>query len=81
MSAHQPYSFFQSVERSFDKAAKFTKWESGVLEQFGKTVGLILRKMRKGLLKIVNTRMCKVDQYLVVTLLRLTRKHLHPQIT
>jgi glutamate dehydrogenase (NAD(P)+) len=33
MSAHQPYSFFQSVERSFDKAAKFTKWDLGVLEQ------------------------------------------------
>jgi glutamate dehydrogenase (NAD(P)+) len=33
MSAHQPYSFFQSVERSFDKASKFTKWEHGLLEQ------------------------------------------------
>jgi glutamate dehydrogenase (NAD(P)+) len=33
MSDHKPYSFFQSVERSFDKAAKFTKWEKGVLEQ------------------------------------------------
>jgi glutamate dehydrogenase (NAD(P)+) len=33
MSAHQPYSFFQSVERSFDKAAKFTKWDLGILEQ------------------------------------------------
>ena len=27
------YSFFENVTRSFDKAAKFTKWESGVLEQ------------------------------------------------
>lgn len=27
------YSFFQSVEKSFDKAAKFTKWEKGLLEQ------------------------------------------------
>jgi glutamate dehydrogenase (NAD(P)+) len=27
------YSFFQSVERSFDKATKFTKWEKGLLEQ------------------------------------------------
>jgi glutamate dehydrogenase (NAD(P)+) len=27
------YSFFQSVERSFDKAAEFTKWEKGLLEQ------------------------------------------------
>ncbi len=33
MSDHKPYSFFQSVERSFDKAAKFTKWERGILEQ------------------------------------------------
>ncbi len=33
MSANQPYSFFQSVERSFDKAAKFTKWDLGILEQ------------------------------------------------
>ncbi|HMK02650.1 MAG TPA: Glu/Leu/Phe/Val dehydrogenase [Ferruginibacter sp.] len=33
MSAHQPYSFFQSVERSFDKAAKFTHWDLGILEQ------------------------------------------------
>jgi glutamate dehydrogenase (NAD(P)+) len=27
------YSFFGAVERSFDKAAKFTKWEHGILEQ------------------------------------------------
>ncbi len=27
------YSFFQSVERSFDKAAPFTKYEKGLLEQ------------------------------------------------
>jgi len=27
------YSFFGSVEKSFDKAAKFTKWDPGVLEQ------------------------------------------------
>ncbi len=33
MSANQPYSFFQSVERSFDKAAKFTHWDLGILEQ------------------------------------------------
>jgi glutamate dehydrogenase (NAD(P)+) len=33
MSNQQPYSFFQSVEKSFDKAAKFTKWEKGLLEQ------------------------------------------------
>ncbi len=33
MSSQQPYSFFQSVERSFNKAAKFTKWEQGILEQ------------------------------------------------
>ncbi|HEX8332286.1 MAG TPA: Glu/Leu/Phe/Val dehydrogenase [Segetibacter sp.] len=33
MSGQQPYSFFQSVERSFDKAAKFTGWDPGVLEQ------------------------------------------------
>lgn len=33
MSANQNYSFFHSVERSFDKAAKFTKWDLGILEQ------------------------------------------------
>jgi glutamate dehydrogenase (NAD(P)+) len=33
MSTTQPYSFFHSVEQSFDKAAKFTKWEKGILEQ------------------------------------------------
>lgn len=33
MSAQQPYSFFHSVEKSFDKAAKFTKWDPGILEQ------------------------------------------------
>lgn len=27
------YSFFGAVEKSFDKAAGFTKWESGILEQ------------------------------------------------
>lgn len=31
--ADQKYSFFESVTRSFDKAAKFTKWEKGLLEQ------------------------------------------------
>ncbi|MBL0357418.1 MAG: Glu/Leu/Phe/Val dehydrogenase [Chitinophagaceae bacterium] len=33
MSAQNDYSFFQSVEKSFDKAAKFTKWDPGILEQ------------------------------------------------
>ncbi len=33
MSEETAYSFFQSVERSFDKAAKYTKWETGILEQ------------------------------------------------
>jgi len=28
-----PYSFFESVEKSFDKASKFTKWEQGILDQ------------------------------------------------
>ena len=32
MSVKQ-YSFFESVTNSFDKAAKFTKWENGLLEQ------------------------------------------------
>lgn len=31
--SQQPYSFFQSVERSFDKAAAFTKFDPGILEQ------------------------------------------------
>lgn len=33
MSTNNSYSFFESVERSFDKAAKFTKWDKGLLEQ------------------------------------------------
>ncbi len=33
MSSDQHYSFFQSVERSFDKAAKFTNVDNGILEQ------------------------------------------------
>ena len=33
MSNQQEYSFFHSVEKSFDKAAKFTSWEKGLLEQ------------------------------------------------
>ncbi|CAN5880911.1 Glu/Leu/Phe/Val dehydrogenase [soil metagenome] len=33
MSSNQPYSFFQSVEKSFDKAAKFTQFDPGILEQ------------------------------------------------
>jgi glutamate dehydrogenase (NAD(P)+) len=33
MSAETNYSFFHSVEISFDKAAKFTSWDSGLLEQ------------------------------------------------
>ena len=33
MSDNNEYSFFKSVERSFDKASKFTTWENGILEQ------------------------------------------------
>ena len=33
MSSEKPYSFFQSVEKSFDKAALFTDWDPGILEQ------------------------------------------------
>jgi glutamate dehydrogenase (NAD(P)+) len=33
MSAETHYSFFHSVEQSFDKAAKFTAWDAGLLEQ------------------------------------------------
>jgi len=33
MSSQQRYSFFESVEKSFDKAAKFTSWDQGILEQ------------------------------------------------
>lgn len=32
-SATQHYSFFRGVERNFDKAAQFTKFEKGILEQ------------------------------------------------
>lgn len=31
--SEKPYSFFQSVEKSFDKAAIFTEWDPGILEQ------------------------------------------------
>ncbi|MES2880815.1 MAG: Glu/Leu/Phe/Val dehydrogenase, partial [Bacteroidota bacterium] len=33
MSANSEYSFFGAVEKSFDKAAKFTDWDPGILEQ------------------------------------------------
>lgn len=33
MSENSNYSFFGAVEKSFDKAAKFTNWDPGVLEQ------------------------------------------------
>ena len=33
MADKQHYNFFESVTKSFDKAAKFTQWESGILEQ------------------------------------------------
>jgi glutamate dehydrogenase (NAD(P)+) len=33
MSTTPEYSFFQSVEKSFDKASKYTQWETGLLEQ------------------------------------------------
>ena len=33
MSSQQEYSFFGAVERSFDKAAAFTNWDPGILEQ------------------------------------------------
>ena len=33
MSGQNGYSFFDSVSKSFDKAAKFTKWDPGILEQ------------------------------------------------
>ncbi|MFN2457958.1 MAG: Glu/Leu/Phe/Val dehydrogenase [Chitinophagaceae bacterium] len=33
MSTNVAYSFFESVNKSFDKAASFTKWDPGVLEQ------------------------------------------------
>lgn len=31
--ADEKYSFFESVNKSFERAAKLTKWESGILEQ------------------------------------------------
>ncbi|HLF46101.1 MAG TPA: Glu/Leu/Phe/Val dehydrogenase [Chitinophagaceae bacterium] len=33
MSEISTYSFFEDVEKSFDKASKFTSWESGILDQ------------------------------------------------
>lgn len=33
MSSQQEYSFFGAVEKSFDKAAAFTGWDPGILEQ------------------------------------------------
>lgn len=33
MSSQQEYSFFGAVEKSFDKAAAFTNWDPGILEQ------------------------------------------------
>ncbi|MBO9150741.1 Glu/Leu/Phe/Val dehydrogenase [Chitinophaga sp. GCM10012297] len=33
LTQEQHYNFFHSVEMSFDKAAQFTKWDKGILEQ------------------------------------------------
>lgn len=33
MAAKNEYKFFEAVEKSFDKASRFTKWDPGVLEQ------------------------------------------------
>jgi len=33
MTNSQHYSFFESVEKNFDKASKFTSWEQGILDQ------------------------------------------------
>ncbi|WP_119078673.1 Glu/Leu/Phe/Val family dehydrogenase [Chitinophaga alhagiae] len=33
LAQEQHYNFFHSVEMSFDKAAQFTKWRNGILEQ------------------------------------------------
>lgn len=33
MATEVPYSFFHNVERNFDKAAVFTEWDSGILQQ------------------------------------------------
>ena len=33
MSTKVPYSFFHNVEKSFDKAATFTQWDTGILQQ------------------------------------------------
>ena len=33
MAAPSEYKFFEAVEKSFDKAAQFTSWDSGLLEQ------------------------------------------------
>ena len=33
MAAPTEYKFFEAVEKSFDKAAKFTNWDPGILEQ------------------------------------------------
>ena len=33
MAAQNEYKFFEAVEKSFDKAAKFTSWDAGLLEQ------------------------------------------------
>ncbi|OLY92087.1 glutamate dehydrogenase (NAD(P)+) [Cnuella takakiae] len=33
MAHSTDYSFYESVNQSFDKAAKFTKWDPGILEQ------------------------------------------------
>ena len=33
MAARNEYKFFEAVEKSFDKAAPFTNWDPGILEQ------------------------------------------------
>jgi glutamate dehydrogenase (NAD(P)+) len=42
MATNAEYSFFGDVEKSFDKAANFTKWDPGILEQI-KTCNAVYR--------------------------------------
>lgn len=67
MSQIAPYNFFQNVGRSFDKAAKFTKWDSGLLDQI-KACNAVYRmrfpvKMDDGTINVIEAYRAQHSQH------------------
>ena len=61
------YSFYESVNQSFDKAAKFTKWDKGILDQI-KACNAVYRmkfpvKMDDGTIKVIEAYRVQHSQH------------------